>query len=145
MLNTRKGMNLLLFGAAVLMLFVINVSADEEIPLIHTASVEDDLEQIEEPIDETPMMQDESEGERGNLENLPAQENEDILIVPYTDEDNLIAPVSGTEEDVFILDAGSQIEAESQVKSTDTPFNFPVVLSLLCIGTIALLYIGSKR
>ena len=48
-------------------------------------------------------------------------------------------PNEGANGGVFILDEGSQI------KLTNTLFNFPAVIFLSCIGTINLLYIVSKR
>jgi hypothetical protein len=146
MINTRKGINLLLIGAVVLSILAINVSADEETPLIHTVSTEDEFERLdEEPINEAYMYQDSSEGERGDFIDLPSQEDEGLLIAPYEGEDNLVAPGPGADGDVFILDAGSQIDEKSQMKTTEIPFNFPAVLALLCVGMIGLLYIASKR
>lgn len=146
MINSRKGINLILIGAVVLTILAINVSADEELPLVHTVSTENDFDRLdEEPIDETHMYQDSSNGERGDLIDLYSQENEDLLIAPYEGEDNLVAPEPGADGDVFILDAGSQIDEKNQLKSSEIPFNFPAVLALLSVGMIGLLYIASKR
>ena len=146
-MTTRKGMKVILFGAAVLLIAGITVSADEineRIPDIETTSIENPDDLIIAP-NPNIIDHDASKGERGDLEDHPILEDEDILDSPLTGYDNLVAPDSDAEGDAFILGTVGQWESDNQVQSNAAPFSFPAVLTLSCVGIIGLLYIVSKR
>ena len=146
-MTTRKGMKVILFGAAVLLIAVINVSADEieeRIPEIETTSIENSEDLIIAPNPNT-IDHDAWKGERGDFEDHPIVEDENILISPYTGDNTLVTSESDAEGEVLILGADGQSNTENKVKSTTTPFNFPAALTLSCAGIIGLLYIASKR
>jgi len=145
-MTTRKGMKVILFGAAVLLIAGITVSADEieeRIPEIETTSVENPDDLIIAPNPAT-IEHDALKGERGDIENEPGSE-EDLIIAPYNQEEVIISPNPDANNETFILDSGSEMTDDSEMKITTASFGIPVLIACAFIGLIGGIYIYKKK
>ena len=145
-MTTRKGMKVILFGAAVLLIAGITVSADEieeRIPEIETTSVENPDDLIIAP-NPTTIEHDALKGERGDIENEPGWE-EDLIIAPYDQEELIISPNPDANNETFILDSGSEMTDDSEMKITTASFGIPVLIACAFIGLIGGIYIYKKK
>ena len=145
-MTTRKGMKVILFGAAVLLIAGITVSADEieeRIPEIETTSVENPDDLIIAPNPAT-IEHDALKGERGDIENEPGSE-EDLIIAPYDQEELIISPNPDANNETFILDSGSEMTDDSEMKITTASFGIPVLIACAFIGLIGGIYIYKKK
>ena len=143
-MNSRKGMKLILPGAALLILATLSVSADpieEEHQDISTVS-------IDRPTEELPLDQDASKGERDYDDmGLPPGE-EDLIICPYEGDEyeNLISPAPGAEGDVFILDTiGADLSAEQDETKSSNLMAFPPLMIALFLAFIGIVVIVGKK
>ena len=135
-------------GAAVLFICSLSASADpteEKQPAIQTVSV--NTEEITRTNEELPLNHDASMGERGDVEDLPLPENDELIIAPNpNDQENLVAPNPGADGDVFILETGAEAQ-ETQTKEQPTIplIGFPVFVACVFLGLLGVVFIYGKR
>ena len=137
---------LISLGAMILFVCSLSASADtteEKQGEIQITSV--DAETGKQTTEKLPLDHDASNGERGDLEKGDLPENEELIIAPNPDEQNLIAPAPGTDGDVFILDSESAAQEKQSEKDNTPLIGFPLFAACVFIGLLGIVYIYGKR
>jgi len=153
-MTSRKGMKLILIGAAALLVASITVTADETeegIPEIVTTSVDAPTEDTLTRTTDEGIEHDATIGERGDVDvEYPPGDEEPLLILPGPEDEsyeNLVAPAPGAEGDVFILDyTSSEASGEKGAsESSNSILTFPPLVIGLFVGFIGLLLVVGKK
>ena len=154
-MTSRKGMKLILLGAAALLIASMTVTADETeegIPEIVTTSVDEPTYDALTRTTDEGIDQDAAVGERGDVDpEYPPSDEEPLLILPGPEDDgsteNLVAPAPGADGDVFILDyTSSEATGEKTTAQSDNSIlTFPPLVIGLFVAFIGLLLVIGKK